>query len=84
METIEKEGLVPLEPWTARERKREPWIKAGVNYAEHIVPQNEQKSNLHLTDAEVLQPRVQPVEMASAAAPISTGENRSLDESGNL
>ena len=73
LDSEEKEPLTPKEPWAARERERAPWVK--VKYGETVAPQNEQASNLHLTDEQVMQKRVEPI--VSNTPPLNKGAGQS-------
>lgn len=55
--------------WSATERIKPPWVAQA--HSERIPPQCDQSSNLKLTDAEVLQPRDEPVTLASTAKPLT-------------
>lgn len=71
-------GVEPVQSWAERVRDDVPWIKPAVKYAQEVLPPNEQKSNVKLTDDQVMQKRDEPVGK-SAAFPIRFGENRSVD-----
>ena len=77
----------PFVPWESRERPRPPWVKDSVHYSETIPPWFEQKSNLKLTNEQVLQPRVEDIATSSSASPLagrhSTGSGASDEPSGN-
>lgn len=69
--------------WAETERIRPPWVP--IAHGEHVLPQNDQKSNNKLTDEQVLQSRAEPVTI-STAKPIGgrkdTGHGQSDDPSG--
>ena len=69
-EVSESKVIEPKEPWAARERERAPWVK--VKYGQTVAPPNEQKSNLHLTNDQVMKSRTEPV-VNSSAPPLNKG-----------
>jgi hypothetical protein len=56
-------------PWSARERVKPVWVVQ--THGEFVKPQCDQKSNNALTDEQVLQPRDEPVTLASTAKPLT-------------
>jgi len=62
--------LLTKEPWAAQERQRAPWVK--VKYGETVAPPNDQTSNLHLSDEQVMKKRTEPV-VNSSAPPLNKG-----------
>lgn len=68
-----------MKTWAEIAYKRDEWVRE--RHAEYIPPQMDQKSNLKLSDSEVMQPRTQPVG-ESMAFPIS-GINNVASESGS-
>ena len=76
LQNEEKEPLIPKEPWAARERERAPWVK--VKYGETIAPPNDQKSNLNLSDEQVMKKRTEPI--ASTAPPLNLGRGQSRSD----
>lgn len=79
METEEKKSIEPQPAWSVTEHKPGPWVRAGVRYGTTVKPPNEQTSNEHLRNDQVLQPRVEPIGQNSLAKPIMPGEDRSVD-----
>jgi hypothetical protein len=67
-DTQPKEVKKPFIPWEGQERVRPKWV--AQKHGETILPQSQQKSNNDLTDAQVLQPRDEPVGENSQATPI--------------
>lgn len=66
-------------PWSQTAHNRGPWT--DVQYGEHVLPQMDQKSNIHLSDSEVMLPRVDPV---SHAFPIKSGKSEPTEQAGKL
>ena len=69
-EVSESKVIEPKEPWAARERERAPWVK--VKYGKTVAPPNDQTSNLHLSDEQVMKKRTEPV-VNSSAPPLNKG-----------
>lgn len=76
--------IEPFTPWEEEERVRPPWI--AQKHGQAIPCQMDQKSNLKLDNAQVLQPRDEKVATSSQAPPISgrndTGHGASDEQSG--
>ena len=66
----EKEPLLTKQPWAGREREKPVWVK--VKYGETVAPPNDQTSNLHLSDEQVMKKRTEPV-VNSSAPPLNKG-----------
>ena len=73
--TVSEGGVTPKLEWTKRSEKRSAWIRPEIQHGERVLPPNEQKSNIHLADSEVLQPRMEPVG-ESVAFPLNVGQDR--------
>ena len=74
----------PFIPWEGVERVKPDWVP--IKHGETIAPQCDQKSNLDLSDEQVLQPRTEPIVSGSQATPINgrhdTGHGASDEPSG--
>lgn len=57
--------------WDQESYQRASWIKPTVQYGSTIAPPNDQKSNNHFEDSQVLQPREEAIGEGSQAFPIS-------------
>jgi hypothetical protein len=77
-EVAEKTVLEPKEPWAARERERMKWVP--IAHGERVLPPNEQKSNLHLTDEQVMKKRTEPIVNGSSAKPLSGAGTNQPDD----
>jgi hypothetical protein len=77
-EVAESKVLEPKEPWTVRERVRPPWVP--IKHGQTIPPPNEQKSNLHLTDEQVMKKRTEPIVNGSSAKPLSGAGTNQPDD----
>lgn len=75
----EVKDLQPKSPWAAIRHVRLEWMRE--KHGKTVKPQNEQTSNQHLTDAQVMQKRDEPIGTMSTAKPLSPGENRGVDGS---
>jgi hypothetical protein len=75
-EVSESKVLEPKIAWAARERERTKWVP--IAHGERVLPPNEQKSNLHLTDEQVMKKRNEPI--ASTAPPLNLGGGRALGD----
>lgn len=71
----EQKAVTPKSAWASVERERAPWIRPGLIFGETIAPPNDQKSNNHFEDSEVLQERAEPLG-TSVAFPINVGQDR--------
>lgn len=85
MDTTPKKGPEPFKPWEEQERMRPPWVP--VEHGEQVLPPNDQKSNLKLSDDEVMQSRTEPVGQRSYAPPLNgrdgIGQGSSDEPSGS-
>jgi hypothetical protein len=78
IEVAEKTVLEPKTPWAAAERVRPPWVP--IKHGQTVLPPNDQKSNLHLSDEQVMKKRTEPIVNGSSAKPLSgAGTNQSDD-----
>lgn len=77
IEVAESKVLEPKTPWAARERERTKWVP--IAHGERVLPPNDQKSNLNLSDEQVMKKRNEPI--ASTAPPMNKGggQNQSDD-----
>ena len=76
IEVAESKVLEPKQPWAAQERIRAPWVK--VQYGQTVAPPNDQKSNLNLSDEQVMKKRNEPI--ASTAPPLNLGGGQSKSD----
>jgi hypothetical protein len=60
----EQKGVTPKSAWISTSYERAPWMRTKC--AERVAPPNEQATNNELSDAEVLQPRAEPVGISHA------------------
>ena len=77
-EVSESKAIEPKEPWAAQERARAPWVK--VKYGQTVAPPNEQTSNLHLSDEQVMKSRTEPIVNGSSAKPLSGAGTNQPDD----
>jgi hypothetical protein len=77
-EVSESKVLEPKTPWAAQERVRPPWVP--IKHGKTVLPPNDQKSNLNLTNEQVMKSRTEPIANGSSAKPLSgAGTNGSDD-----
>jgi hypothetical protein len=74
----EESELQPKLPWAGREREKPVWVK--VKYGETVAPPNEQTSNLHLSDEQVMKSRTEPIVNGSSAKPLSGAGTNQPDD----
>ena len=83
--TQPKKAKTPFVPWEGQERLRPEWV--AEKHGQVIPCQMEQKSNLKLDNAQVLQPRDEDIATSSQATPITgrndTGHGASDHDSGS-
>lgn len=73
--SISEGGVTPKVAWTKASEDRAAWIQPDIKHGEKILPPNEQASNNHFEDSEVLQPRSEPIGH-SMATPLNTNQDR--------
>lgn len=78
--TIKPEKEMASVEWGAMEREKAPWIKPTIVLGKTVLPPNDQKSNLKLTNEQVLQPRAEPIGNSSAPPISGRGQDKGAVE----